>query len=515
MTAPGTLTAQRAVLLAALTLTGCKVGPDYHAPPLPTPAAFGAATQPASFGAATQPSVIDVQHAPLAEWWTSFGDRELDSLVARALAANHELKIAQARVVEARAAERTAKSALYPTIDIGGGYAATLGSSAGYGFPYGLPGAASNLYQMGFDATYEVDLFGGIRRGIEAAGALAEASEDQRRAVQVTLLGEVARNYIALRCFQRRLLVAQTNLADQWQTLAIVQRRFTNGLATNFDVVRARALATATQASIPPLEAGIQQTIFGLSILLGEPPRTLLPELSTVAPIPLVPPTIPVGMPSELLRRRPDVRHAERVLAAVTALQGVATSELFPHLLLTGAAGVQSRTTANLFSQGTPSSGYYLTGPVASWNLFDGGRRWANIDRSKAQVAAAAAAYEESVLRALKDVESSLTAYTHDQARRESLANLVAEDREAVRIAKDEYGHGLVNLLDVIEVQHNLYGAQDALALADQAIASDLVALYKALGGGWESLEAGPTSKPAPGSGAGGDTHSHPSGEVR
>jgi NodT family efflux transporter outer membrane factor (OMF) lipoprotein len=484
--------------------TGCAVGPDYHRPELPTPAVYGEAmTRPTSQPATTQLSTVDPGRPTWVEWWTKFNDPELNSLVARALTANHELIIARARVVEARAVERVAESAYYPTIDLSAAFAKSRGSAGAFGFPYGIPGADRNLYQIGFDATYEVDLFGGIRRSVEAAGAVAQATEDERRAVQVTLLGEVARSYIGLRALQRRLSVARANLEDQRRTLDIVRRRMVNGLAANFDVVRARAQVAATDSAIPPLEAGIRQTVHSLSVLLGEPPMALSGELEADAPIPPVPPSVPVGLPSELLRRRPDVMRAERVLAAATAEQGIATADLFPHLLLGGTAGVQSTHADQLFNQHGKSSGFYLAGPAASWTIFDGGRRWANVDRSKARVWAAATGYEAAVLQALRDVESSLTAYSHDQARRDTLMALAAEDQEAVRIARSEYAQGLIDLLDVIEVQRNLYAAQDALAQADQAVSSDLVSLYKALGGGWESPDAAspprdPPTRPVP-----------------
>jgi NodT family efflux transporter outer membrane factor (OMF) lipoprotein len=478
------------VLVSSMVLIGCKVGPDYHAPNIKTPQGFqNAATQP-STQPSTQPttqSVVDADHASWVDWWTKFDDAQLNSLVTRALKANHELTIARERVKEARAIERVAKSGLYPTVDISGAFLKTRGSAAGFGFPYGLPGADSNLYQIGFDATYEVDLFGGIWRTIESASAFADASTDERRAVQVTLLGEVARNYISLRALQRRLAVAQANLEDQQKTLDVVQRRLKNGLAPNFDLVRATAQVAATESSIPPLQAGINQTMYGLAVLLGEEPAALVDELTGAAPIPPVPPKVPVGMPSELLKRRPDVMRAERVLAAITAEQGVATSDFFPHLLLGGTAGVQSRRAENLFSQHDPSSGFYAAGPVASWTIFDGGRRAANLDRAKARVAEAYAGYEGTVLAALRDVESTLTAYTHDQSRRETLTTLVAQNQEAVRIARQEYTNGLIDLLDVLEVQRNLYAAQDALAQSDQSVSSDLVAIYKSLGGGWEN----------------------------
>jgi NodT family efflux transporter outer membrane factor (OMF) lipoprotein len=470
---------------------GCKVGPNYRAPHIETPGSYrNASTRLTTTAPSTSPathSVIDSDHPAWVEWWTKFNDPELNSLIHRALVANHELAIARARVQEARAIERMAKSALYPTVDLSAAALKTRGSEAGFGFPYGIPGMESNLFQVGFDATYEVDLFGGIRRTVEAAGAFADATVDERRAVHVTLLGEVARNYISLRALQRRLAVAQANLADQQKTLDVVQRRLKNGLAPNFDLVRAAAQVAATESGIPPLQSGINQTMYALATLLGEQPTALERELAIGAPIPPAPPKVPVGMPSELLRRRPDVMRSERILAAVTAEQGVATAEFFPHLVLGGTAGVQSRHADELFSQHDRSSGFYAAGPAARWTIFDGGRRWANLDRSKARVAAAIANYEGNVLAALRDVESALTAYTHDQVRRGTLTTLEAKNQEAVRIAQEQYAHGLVDLLDVLEVQRNLYVAQDALAQSDQAVSSDLVAIYKALGGGWEN----------------------------
>jgi NodT family efflux transporter outer membrane factor (OMF) lipoprotein len=468
-------------------VAGCEVGPNYHPPRTDVPAVFGATAAPSSRPASNKDSTIVADHAVWADWWTKFGDEELDSLIARAVVANHELKIAAARVQEARAVERVAASELYPTIDLSAAFLKTRGSAAGFGFPYGAPGMDRSLYQIGFDATYEVDLFGGIRRSVEAAGASAEATEDQRRGVQVSLLGEVAREYIGLRALQRRLAIARQNLEDQQRTLGIVQKRVKNGLAPTFDLVRARAQVDSTSSGIPPIEAGIEQTIYVLSVLLGQEPLALSSELTAAAPIPPVPPEVPIGLPSELLRRRPDVMGAERELAAATAVQGVAVSDLFPHLILGGTAGVQSLKADKLFSQHDPSSGFYLAGPVAQWTFFDGGRRGANVDRAKAQVRAALSAYEDTVLRALQEVDGDLVAYSHDQAQRDELVTLVADSQEAVRIAKGEYANGLIDLLDVLDVQRNLYAAQDALAQAQQTVSSDLVALYKALGGGWET----------------------------
>jgi NodT family efflux transporter outer membrane factor (OMF) lipoprotein len=497
----------RPILAASLALVaswcaGCKVGPDYHAPAQDVPQAFGEL----GVGASGQYSHISPDQPPWIEWWTKFGDAELDSLVSRAVKANHELRIAAARVLQARAEERMADSRLYPSLSIGAGAFVTHGSEAGFGVPFGIPGVSSNLFQLGFDASYEVDLFGGVRRSIEAAGAFAEASEDNRRGVQVSLLGEVARSYISLRALQRRLAVAHDNLDTQRRTAEIIEQRFKNGLAANFDVVRARAQVVATESSIPPLEAGIRQRIHELSTLLGEHPLSLSDELASSAPVPPVPPDVPIGLPSELLRRRPDIMKAERTLAAATALEGVATAELFPHLILGGSAGVQSRHFDSLFREHNPSSGYYSAGPSAQWTIFDGGYRRANIDRSKAVVAEAAAAYEATVLGSLRDVEDALSAYSSDQTRRTTLSALVDQQQEALRIARKQLSEGLVPVLDVLDVQRSLYAAQDALAQGDQAVSSDLVAIYKALGGGWESLSGevpAPTERQSAGSATG------------
>jgi multidrug efflux system outer membrane protein len=483
MRLPNRLRSFSFLALALVFTSGCAVGPKYHRPNTEIPTRFTASTRPT-----TNPtSVADMQHTAWINWWTKFNDEELNSLVSRSLAANHELKIAAARVLEARAVERVAKAEQYPTIDLSAAFFQTHGPGAGFGVPWGLPGIDSSFYHLGLTANYEVDLFGGIRRTIEAATATAEATEDERRGVQVILLGEVAREYITLRAFQARLEIASNNLADQRHTLAIVQKRLKNGLTPTFDLVRASAQVDATESSIPPLQSGIRQTIYSLSVLLGEDPPALASELISTAPIPPVPPEVPVGLPSELLKRRPDVMQAERLVAAATAIQGVATSDLFPHIVLGGAAGVESRKASELFSQHDPSAGFYDIGPLATWTIFDGGRRGANVDRAKAQVAAAINAYEATILQALQDVDSALVAYSHDQARRDSLVTLVSENQRAVHIAQAEYTNGIIDLLDVLEVQKNLYASQDALAQATETVSTDLVALYKALGGGWEN----------------------------
>jgi multidrug efflux system outer membrane protein len=478
-----------ATLSALAVLDGCAVGPNYHRPSTALPSQYGSSSAGAS-GATTKPTsttIIDPAREPWSNWWTQFGDVELDTLIDRAVWDNHGLKVAAARVTQARAASRIAQAAQYPDVSIGAGFAKSRGSSAGLGFPYGDPSKDNSLFQLGFDAAYEVDLFGGVRRSIEAAGANAELTENLRRAVQLSLIAEVAHEYILLRTLQRRLDIARQNLADQQHTLRVVQKRLNNGLSAEFDLVRARAEVEATESNIPPLESGIRQTIYGLSVLAGRPPQDLEDELLSRQPVPISPKVVPIGLPSELLRRRPDVMAAEQALAAATAEEGVAIAELFPHIDLVGTTGLQATRIGNLFAQHGPSSGFYLAGPAMHWTIFDGGRRLANIDMSKAVVSAATAEYEQTVLAALRDVDSALTALSHDQKRRDALTTVVTDADRAVRIARDEYTNGLVDLLDVLEVQRSLYAAQDSLAQADLAVSNDLISLFKALGGGWET----------------------------
>ena len=487
-------TARRfAMLFCPAFFTGCAVGPDYHAPATSMPISYDGKMP--TVPAVLHRSTVDATSSPWADWWTKFGDPELDTLVTRAVADNHSLKIAAARVTEARAAGRVAEAARYPSVTLGGGFAKSRGSAAGLGFPYGAPSRDLNLYQMALDASYEVDLFGGVRRSIEAANATAESSEFDRKSIQLSLVAEVAHQYVLLRTLQRRLGIARHNLADEQHTLDVVEKRLTNGLAAEFDQVRARAEVEATEANIPTLESGIRVTIYGLSVLLGQQPQTLVDELLPGETMPPTPPVVPIGMPSELLRRRPDVMAAERNLAAATADEGIAVSDLFPHLILGGSTGVQATRTGELFSQHRASSGFYLAGPVAQWTIFDGGRRLAHVDQSKAAVAASLAEYEEAVLSALQDVDSAVTALGHDQDRRDKLTAVERDAARAVHIARDEYSNGLVDLLDVLEVQRSQYAAQDSLAQADLAVTTDLIGLFKALGGGWEATA--PAPKPA------------------
>ncbi len=456
------------------------VGPNYQQPKTTAPAQWSA---PMAGGETNlEPSI--------ASWWKSFNDPQLDSLVERAVRTNQDLRIAEARVREARALYRSASSQLWPTVDAGGSYARqnqsknqpVLGSLP---MPPGIP-YENNVYQAGFDASWEVDVFGGNRRGVEAGKAEVAAAEFGRRNVLVTLLGEVARNYVELRGCQRRLDIAANNLKTQQEALALAENRFKNGLTSDLDVQQAATLLANTRAVIPMLETGIQGYIHRLGVLLGQPPEALLAELSAPAPIPSAPPVVPVGLPSDLLRRRPDIQQAERQLAASTARIGVATADLFPKFSLTGIAGYESTSASDWFAGG---SKFWSLGPTVQWRIFDAGRIRANIRVQNARQEQALAAYEETVLMSFEDVENSLVAYAKEQIRRRSLEDAVTSSRDSLHLANQLYSNGLASFINVLDAERSLYQAEDALVQSDKAVTQNLISLYKALGGGWEKLE--------------------------
>ena len=466
--------------LALALFQGCAVGPNYQPPKTTAPAQWSA---PMAGGETNlEPS--------LASWWKSFNDPQLDSLVERAVRTNQDLRIAEARVREARAFYRIASSQLWPTVDAGGSYAREnqsknqpiLGSLP---MPSGIP-YENNVYQAGFDASWEIDVFGGNRRAVEAGKAEVAAAEFGRRNVLVTLLGEVARNYVELRGCQRRLEIANKNLTTQQEALALAQNRFNNGLTSDLDVQQAATLLANTRAAIPMLESGIQGYIHRLGVLLGQPPEALLAELSAPAPIPSAPPLVPAGLPSDLLRRRPDIQLAERQLAASTARIGVATAALFPKFSLTGIAGYESTSASDWFSGG---SKFWSLGPTVQWRIFDAGRIRANIRVQDARQEQALAAYEKTVLMSFEDVENSLVAYAKEQIRRRSLEDAVTSSQDSLHLANQLYGNGLASFINVLDAERSLYQAQDALVQSDKAVTQNLISLYKALGGGWETLE--------------------------
>jgi NodT family efflux transporter outer membrane factor (OMF) lipoprotein len=461
------------LLLAAL-LAGCTVGPDYHPPKTAPPAEW---VSPPDSGETNLP-VADTL------WWKSFHDPELDSLVVRAAESNLNLRAAVARVREARAAARMVSAGYGPTINADGSYARERYSANGFPpFPPGVP-LDADIYQAGFDAAWELDVFGGTRRASEAARAELAATEFGRRNLWITIAAEVARNYVAARAFQRRLVVAEANIKAQEEILALTRDRFAKGLTGGLDVEQADALLAGTRSQTPVFETGFRDSVYQLALLLGQPPGALLEELTNAAPIPAASPAVPVGLPSDLLRRRPDVQQAERELAAATARVGAAASDLYPKFSLTGDVGLQSISAGDWFSAG---SRFWTAGPAVQWRIFDAGRIRSNIRVQNARVDQALAAYEQALLSAFTDVETALTAYAREQTRRQSLDHAAQANANAVVLVRDLYQHGLSDFLPVLESQRSLFQSQDAQIESARAVASDLIALYKALGGGWEA----------------------------
>ena len=471
------------LLLSQLALSSCTVGPDYHAPKLRTPRGW---SEPLAGG--------ETNGLPdLAAWWKRFQDPELDSLVERAVKVNLSLRVAEARVREARAQQAIASGAWWPSADATASY--TRSRISGNYFlplPPGTP-LGYNFYQAGFDASWEIDIFGGTRRAVEAARAETAAAEFNRRDVVVSLLAELARNYFEARTSQQRLVILRQNLSAQQDSLKLSRERYQAGLASQLDVEQATALLAATQAELPALETALESSIHALEVLLAQLPGALKSELSNRPALPSPPPQVPVGLPSELLLRRPDILRAERQLAASTARIGVARADLFPRFSLTGNGGLQSVSLSDWFS---PGSRFWSAGPSLTWRIFDAGRIRANIRVQNARQEQALASYEQVALAAFADAENALTAYAKEQVRLASLSSSVTAERAALHLAQDLYRNGLADFLRVLDSERTLYQAEDALVQSRRNVSEDLVRLYKALGGGWESIHVTRTERP-------------------
>jgi multidrug efflux system outer membrane protein len=475
---PGKTGRARGLAFAALAvfLGGCMVGPNYHRPEVPVPAAYPQTLT----GATNQPS------RELSQWWRVFQDPKLDTLINQATTANFDLRLAQTRVREARAQAGIARSALFPSANASGEYSRQRLSEH---TPEGLLARGTgqsleqNLFDAGFDANWELDIFGGNHRGLQAAKADLDATEENRRGVLITVIGDVGLNYLDLRGLQKQLAVARDNLRLQEDTLALTRDRFRAGLDNELDTARAEAQAANTRSQIPLLEQDIQRSIHRLSILIGKEPAELESQLVSPAPIPPATPTIPVGLPSDLLRRRPDIRQAEREVAAATARVGVATADLFPRFFLTGAAGLQSLNASDFFSAG---SRFWSIGPSMKWPIFTAGRIRQNIKVQDARQEQSLIRYEQTVLTSLEDVENALVACGKEEEHHQALMQSEAANRRAVELADERYRSGLVDFLNVLETQRSLLAVQDDLARSERTTDQNLVRLYKALGGGWQ-----------------------------
>jgi NodT family efflux transporter outer membrane factor (OMF) lipoprotein len=453
-------------------LTGCKVGPNYQAPRSAAPATWSSAMNGGLSGARADTN-------RLTRWWTVFDDPLLSELIERAKAGNLDLKQAEARVREARAQRGISKAALFPTIGANASASRVTSSSESGN------GGTSDLYATGFDASWEVDVFGGKRRSLEAATATWQVSVDAMNDVLVSLLAEVALNYVELRSDQALLSITESNLTTRSETYDITRWRHEAGLTTQLDEEQAKASLEQVRAQIPTVQTSLEQAKYRLAVLLGLPPGSLSETLAATKPVPVPPADVAVGVPAEALRRRPDVRSAERKLAAQTAEIGVAEAARYPTFSLLGSIGVESLAFANLYSasaraaQGTAQ---------AAWTLFDGGAIRQNIKLQTATQEEALSYYESTALAALQDVENFLVAYANEQSRRDSLAAAVKSSQSAFELARYQYSSGLVGFQTVLDTQQSLLSAQDQLAVSQAKVTSNLISLYKALGGGWAPL---------------------------
>ena len=474
------------------TLAGCAVGPNFKPPTPDVPATWSASAAPAS---PSQPSVITTAPAEdIARWWTSFNDPELTALVNRAAAANLEAREAVLRIAEARAQRDIAGAAQYPSLSGNTSYSidrlsentptGALFSKVG-SFP-GLSGVSIpnpySQYQLGFDASWEVDIFGRVRRSVEAAKADTSASVEDSRAVLISTLGDVGRAYLDLRGAQAKRRVTLENIATENDLRDLATKRRRAGLNSDIDEVRAEAEATSAEAQLPLLDQQITADINQLGKLIDREPGALKVELSVVQPVPGVPPTVPVGLPSDLARRRPDIREAEARLHAATARIGVAVADLYPKLTLGASGGVQSQALSSLTNW---ASRFITAGPTLELPIFDAGRRRATVRLQDVKAQEAALDYRRTVLTALEEVDNALAAYGTDQARRASLAQTDARDRDALDLERQRYASGVASFIDVLDAERTLKANELLLADTTTVVSVDLVALYKALGGGW------------------------------
>lgn len=469
------------LLLAAAFLGGCTVsGPNHTAPELTLPARW-------STGDGATPAVSRADPAALAQWWRQLGDPQLDRLIETALAEGKDLRLAQARLRQARAVRAQAEGATLPTV----GASTSLSRSAAANPAGGAAPQSRTLYNLGFDANWEIDLFGGLARGVEAAGADLAASTASLQGVQVSLVAEVAQNYVDLRSYQQRLAIARDNLAAQSETLQITEWRNQAGLTDSSVVEQARANREQTRAGIPDLELGLSNAEHRLAVLLGRPPGALHAELAAVRPLPDVPATVAAGIPADTLRQRPDLIAAERTLAAETARVGQQLAQRFPSLSLGGSFGWQAYSLGALGSAATLARA--VSGSLAA-TLFDGGRLRNAVEVRSAVQEQALISYESSVLTALEEVENALAA--HAAARERIAARRAAAEaaRNAAQLSRRMYESGLTDFQKLLETERTRLSAEDSLASAEAIQVASVIKLYKALGGGW-SL---PATTPVP-----------------
>lgn len=473
---------RRATFVAAFLLAGCTVGPDYRPPEPSLPKDFAQADG--------SPTRVDSE---LARWWNAYDDPLLNKLVDQVLAQNLDIEAAAARIREARAREAVAGAAGQPQLDATGSVARQRISENAIPLPPGgsqqggafaLPGSEFTTWRAGLDASWEIDLFGRTRRSIEGARARTGAAIWDHRDLQVTTVAEVANVYLALRTLQARIAISESELVRQRRNEQLVAARARGGLVTGQDLAQQRSQSSSAASILPALRAQAEAQIYAIGVLTGQAPETLVAELSPTRALSSVP-VIPAGVPSDLLRRRPDIRAAERDLAASTADIGAAVADLYPRFSLTAAPALVSTALASLLEWGSRS---FTVGGAVDWPLFDGGRRRGNIAVANARQEQALIAYRKAVLTALRDVETSLSRTGADRKQLADLEEALGSAARAEEIARTRYRGGLVTLSDVLQAQAHRISLENQVIETKGALARDSVALFKALGGGWPDL---------------------------
>ena len=478
-----------AALMAGL--AACKVGPNFVPPNEPTPKEYSESAPPAS--AAAPPDTV---------WWNQFHDAQLDQLEDQAVAGNLSLKVAYLRILEARVQVQAARAQGLPDLNGSASYTreqlglAGIVKSQGQALGSASPAVQNlitslekpiNLYQLGFDASWEVDLFGKVRRSVEAADAQSKQAVESKNDLLVSLEAEIAQTYFQLRAGQVLRQMTLGLIADQRDVVELTSSRQLHGLGSEADVQTARAQLASLEAQLPQYEQSIASSRHALAVLCGQMPEAFDAALGTASELPALPQMVPVGIPATLARRRPDIRGSEEALHAATAQVGVSVASLFPQLSLTGSLGLRNTDTRYLFDW---ASKFYSAGPSISVPIFNGGALMASVRLSRAEAAAAALSYRSTVLNALQEVEDGLNSLREDAERSAALNTTVAADQRALDINVDAYRHGLVTYVTVLTLQLQTVQARQQLAQAALTQIIDLIKLYKALGGGWEASAA-------------------------
>ena len=452
-------------------LSSCNVGPKYVKPETKVAAKFSGSKES---GYKTDEAI--------SKWWARFHDTQLTRYIEAALSNNQDLKIAAARVEEARALRSAERLDYFPTVRGEAGYTNRHQSLAQTG-GLAIGPRSLEIYSAGFDATWELDLWGRVRRSDKAAKADVATAEAVRHDTMVSLTAELARAYLELRGLQNQLSVAQRNAENQRETLKLTESLLQGGRGTELDTSRARAQLNVTLAAIPTIESSISKDIHRVSVLTGQQPAVLEAELSKARPLPSISGTVNIGNPAALLRRRPDIEAAEKSLESATERVGVAVADLFPRVVFKGNAAIQANTFNGFGGNGIGNTSF---GPGISWAAFDLGRVKAQIDAAGAKAKGQLASSEKVVLNALEETENSLVDFGRQRARREFLAEAAKASEQAAKLARERYQNGVADFLTVLDAERTMLEAQSQLAQSETVTATALVAIYKALGGGWE-----------------------------